>query len=269
MQDYNTIIGVITMRQNDCSFSVIQARYHIGSGTAQRILNRFGDSGFTLEQLKAMEPRKVEELIFPPTNLRRKNTPMPDFQYYYDRIHAKGSKVNIAYCWLEYKQQYPDGYEQSQFYEYYNRFVEQNFGKRDAKMAVERIPGEKLYIDWVGDQPELLTNPETGETIKVHIFATTLGLSSLIYAEAFLDEKLPRFIAGTVNAIQFYGGITKYLIPDNLKTAITKHTKDELILQSAYSDLEDFYDTIVLPPPPRKPKGYQRKNVISNLNPKT
>ena len=39
MQDYNTIIGVITMRQNECSFSVIQARYHIGSGTAQRILD--------------------------------------------------------------------------------------------------------------------------------------------------------------------------------------------------------------------------------------
>ena len=42
MQDYNTIIGVIQMRQNECSFSVIQARYHIGSGTAQRILNRYG-----------------------------------------------------------------------------------------------------------------------------------------------------------------------------------------------------------------------------------
>ena len=41
----------------------------------------------------------------------------------------------------------------------------------------------------------------------------------------------------------------------NLKTAVIKHTKDELILQTAYSDLEDFYDTIVLPPPPRKPKG--------------
>lgn len=38
MQDYNTIIGVIQMRQNKCSFSVIEARYHIGSGTAQRIL---------------------------------------------------------------------------------------------------------------------------------------------------------------------------------------------------------------------------------------
>ena len=122
-------------------------------------------------------------------------------------------------------------------------------------MAVERVPGEKMYIDWVGDQPYLLTNPETGEVTKVHIFVTTLGLSSLIYAEAFLDEKLHSFITGTVNAIHFYGGITKYLVPDNLKTAVIKHTKDELILQSAYSDLEEFYNTIVLPPPARKPKG--------------
>ena len=70
-----------------------------------------------------------------------------------------------------------------------------------------------------------------------------------------MNEKLPQFIEGTVHAVQFYGGVAKYFVPDNLKTAVTKHTKDELILQSAFSDLEDFYDTIVLPPPPRKPKG--------------
>ena len=156
---------------------------------------------------------------------------------------------------MEYKQEHPDGYEQSQFYELYNRYVEKNFGKRNLKMAVERVPGEKMYIDWVGDQPYLLTNPETGEMIKVHIFTTTLGLSSLIYAEAFLDEKLNSFITGTVNAIHSYEGVAKYLVPDNLKTAVIKHTKNELILQSAYSDLEDFYNTIVLPPPARKPKG--------------
>lgn len=51
MQDYNTIIGVIQMRLNDCQFSVIESRYHIGSGTVQRILERFDSSGFSLEQL--------------------------------------------------------------------------------------------------------------------------------------------------------------------------------------------------------------------------
>ena len=77
----------------------------------------------------------------------------------------------------------------------------------------------------------------------------------MVYAEVFPDEKLPSFITGVVHALAYYGAVPKYLVPDNLKTAITKNSKDELILQSVFSDLEDFYDTIVLPPPPRKPKG--------------
>ena len=91
--------------------------------------------------------------------------------------------------------------------------------------------------------------------MRVHIFATTLGVSSMIYAEAFPNEKLPCFIEGCVHAVSFYGAVAKHFVPDNLKTAVTKHTKDDLVLQSTFSDLEDFYDTIVLPPPARKPKG--------------
>ena len=79
--------------------------------------------------------------------------------------------------------------------------------------------------------------------------------SSLVYAEIFPDEKLPHFITGTVHALSYYGAVPKYLVPDNLRTAVTRHSKDELVLQSAFSDLETFYDTIILPPPPRKPKG--------------
>lgn len=91
-----------------------------------------------------------------------------------------------------------------------------------------------MYIDWVGDQPELLTDPATGEIHKVHVFATTLGFSSRVYAEVFLDEKLPSFITGVVHALEYYGAVPKYLVPDNLKTAISKHSKDELILNSAF-----------------------------------
>ncbi len=129
-------------------------------------------------------------------------------------------------------------------------------------MAVECVPGEKMYIDRVGDKPELLTDPETGEIRKVHIFATPLGVSSLIYAEAFMNEKLPQFIEGIVHAVQFYGGITKYFVPDNLKTAITKHTRDELVLQAAFSDLEDFYETIV---PSRHPISRKEKQRLRTM----
>ncbi len=243
------------MRLNECTFDTIQNRYGIGSSTVSRIISRYKKTGIPLEELKKMKPKEVERLFYPPANLKRKDVPEPDFQKYYDRIHARDSRVNIAYCWIEYKNEYPNGYEQTQFYEYYRRFVEEHYGPKSIKMAVERVPGEKMYIDWVGDQPYLLTDPETGELSKVHIFVTTLGISSMIYAEIFLDEKLPSFIDGTVNAVSYYGGVAKYFVPDNLKTAVTKHTRDELILQSSFSDLEDFYGTIVLPPPARKPKG--------------
>ena len=130
-------------------------------------------------------------------------------------------------------------------------------------MPVERIPDEKKYIDWVGDQPYLLTDPVTGKLLKVHIFATTLGFSSCVYAEAFTDEKISSFIAGTTHALDYYGAVPAYLVPDNLKTAVTKHTRDELVLNSAFSDLEDFYGAVILPPPPRKPRGYQQLPIIA------
>lgn len=62
-------------------------------------------------------------------------------------------------------------------------------------MPVERVPSEKLYLDWVGDQTELMTDPGAGEISKVHLFTTPLDFSSLVYAEIFLDEKLQSFIA--------------------------------------------------------------------------
>ena len=31
-------------------------------------------------------------------NIKKKDIPLPDSQYYYDRIHAPNSRVNISYC---------------------------------------------------------------------------------------------------------------------------------------------------------------------------
>lgn len=218
-------------------------------------MNRYKQLGVSLDDLKQMEPVKVEATFYLQENIRCKDTSEPDFQKYYDRMLQKGSKVNLFYLWLEYKHENPDGYQTTRSYEYFNRFVAKNHGSREVYMPVERIPGEKMYIGWIGDKPGLLVVYSTGEILPVHVFVTTLGVSSLVYAEIFLDEKQPNFIAGTVHAIHFYGGVTKYLVPDNCRTAVKKHSKDELILNSAYQDLEDFYDTIILPPPPRMPKG--------------
>ena len=85
-------------------------------------------------------------------------------------------------------------------------------------------------------------------SLKNLIYRLFLTVSLHIIEESYLQTF-------SHSLLSYYGAVPKYLVPDNLKTAVTKHSKDELVLQSAFSDLETFYDTIILPPPPRKPKG--------------
>lgn len=255
MQNYATIIGIIRMREQNTTYRECQNRFSVGSSTITHIMNRYKEIGIPFQVLVTMKPEKVEQTFYPPENTRRKDTPMPDFQKIHERIMQKGSKANLFYMWTKYKEENPDGYQYSQFAEYYNRYVSENFGSKNVSMAVERIPGERVYIDWVGDQPAIIMDLKTGEMSKVHVFVTTVGVSNYLYAELFKNEKLPNFVAGTVHALNFYNAVPKYLVPDNAATAVTRHTKDELLINSTYQDLESFYDTIVLPPPAYKPKG--------------
>ena len=101
-------------------------------------------------------------------------------------------------------------------------------------MLVERKPGEIVYIDWVGDTPDLVTGDVDGELQTAHFFVTTIGVSNYCFVYAFPNEKVDSFLMGTVKALEFYGGIPKILKPDNTKTASIKNTKDVLILNKVY-----------------------------------
>lgn len=183
MQSYTVIIGVLEMRKKHFSYRDIRSRYGIGQGTVKLIIDRANELGLPLVDIRQMEPEKVVTAFYPPENIRRKEIPLPDYQLIYDRLTAKGSKANLFYQWVDYKKDNPEGYQYTQFVHYFHDFVEHNYGSEKVSMPVERIPGERVYIDWVGDKPELVVDPETGEIFKVHVFVTTVGVSSCIYSD--------------------------------------------------------------------------------------
>ena len=253
MKSYSISIGVLGARHCDVAYETIARRFGIGVGTVYRIEKMFNASGKSLEEFRNLEPTEAQGIIYPDELQRRKKVPLPDFAPIHRRIAESDGKWNLMAEWFDYIKENPDGYKLTQFYEHYNRFVEVNFGTASVKMAVERKPGEKMYIDWAGDTPSVIEDGDGKK--KVHLFVTTVGFSSKVYAEAFTNETLDKFIRGVVDALQYYGGTTRYWIPDNLKTAVTKHDRDHLVLNSVFHDLESFYDVVVIPPPARKPKG--------------
>ena len=88
-------------------------------------MNRFNESGRDYETLKQMSAEEVENLIYPPENIRRKDVSvMPDYQAVYERLSKPGSKANLFYLWLKYKKECPSGYQYTQYCHYFKKFIE-------------------------------------------------------------------------------------------------------------------------------------------------
>lgn len=180
MHDYNTILGVIELRLSKVSYDSVQKRYRIGRSGIALIMNRYKDSGLSLDDLRQMPASKVVDLIYPKENLRHKDIPLPDFEKIHEQMIQMGKHADLSFLWIDYKKEHPNGYQLAQFYKLYRDFMVDTYGTSKTSMPVERIPGEKMYIDWVGDQPELLLDTTTGELRKVHIFTKPLYQDKIV-----------------------------------------------------------------------------------------
>jgi radical SAM protein with 4Fe4S-binding SPASM domain len=62
MHDYNTILGVIELRLSKVSYDSVQKRYRIGRSGIALIMNRYKDSGLSLDDLRQMPASRVSDL---------------------------------------------------------------------------------------------------------------------------------------------------------------------------------------------------------------
>lgn len=126
-------------------------------------------------------------------------------------------------------------------------------GRQKPSMRQVHRAGEKLFIDYCGPTLEVI-DPATGEIRPAAIFVAVLGASNYTYAEATWDQKLPNWIGSHIRAFEFFGGVPALLVPDNLKSAVTKANRYDPQLNQTYTDLAQHYETAIVPARPYKPK---------------
>jgi transposase len=176
---------------------------------------------------------------------------MPD----YEQIHREMQKsgVTLSLLWAEYCDQCRAAgelpYQSTQFNKYYADYV----SKTKATMHLEHKPGETMQVDWAG-QTAGIVDTDTGELIPAYLFVAVLPCSGYAYVEAFPDEKQEAWINAHVHAYQFFGGVTRILTPDNLKTGVIKNTRDDTVINKAYREMSEHYGTAIIPARPRTPK---------------
>ena len=194
--------------------------------------------------------KDIEQLFYPGrgTNEGRR---LPDYEYIYNELAKPG--VTLSLLWAEYcakcEAEHTIPYQHTQFNEKYHAYA----ASKKATLRIKRKPGETMEVDWIGDTLKVYDSANCCE-IPAYIFVAVLPCSLYGYAEAFPDMKSNHWIEAHVHAYSFFGGVTRILVPDNLKTGVIKNTRTELILNRSYHEMAEHYGTAIIHARPVKPK---------------
>jgi transposase len=222
----------------------------IGLGTVHEYLQRAEAAGVGWPLPEGWDQTQLEAALFgsPPRRGRPPPCPLPDFAALHEQ-RQRHPHLTLQLLWEEYRQANPDGYRYSRFCELYRRWQRQ----RDVVLRQEHKAGEKLFVDWAGATIPLY-DPQGGPPQAAHLFVAVMGLSSYTYAEATRDEQLASWIGAHVRAFEFFGGVTKLVIPDNTRTGVARACRYDPDLNPTYQEMAMHYGVGVAPTRPYKPR---------------
>jgi len=148
----------------------------------------------------------------------------------------------------QYIEKYPEGYGRSRF----NNYIQLYLGQSHPVMHIEHKAGEKMYIDFTGEKLYLADNNAT--RISVEVFVAILGCSQLTYVEAVASQKKEDLIRVCENALHYFEGVPRVIVPDNLRSAVSKGSKYEAVINPDFANFAEHYATTVIPARAYKPR---------------
>jgi transposase len=162
-------------------------------------------------------------------------------------LRKKG--VTLYLLWQKYKANCPDGFQYTWFSQQYRQWQQ----RCDLFMRQHHRAGEKLFVDYAG-QTVSVVDRQTGEIRQAKNFVAVMGASSYTYAEATWIQSLPDWISSYVRAFEFLGGVPEVLVPDNLRSGVSRASRYEPDINPGYQDMATHYGVAVIPARVRKPR---------------
>ena len=219
--------------------------------TVAKVIKRVNELQLSWYQNQHKTDSEWEQCLF---SREENHTPLrkyPNFASLHKELAHQG--VSLKLLWQEYceacrlSQEIPLMY--SQFCALYQQYAQQH----RVSMHIPRKPGEQIEVDWAGNTGTLMDR-ETGKPIPAYFFVGVLSYSQYAYVEAFLSRDLESWIEAHNHMYQYFGGVSRILVPDNLKTGVSKADWAAPVIQKSYQELAEHYNTAVIPARARKPK---------------
>ena len=232
----------------DLSARQISKSTLISRPTVSDYLRRFAMSSLSWPLPNELSDAEIDVRLFPPKPaIPDAMRPTPDWSVINRELRRKG--VTMFLLWQEYKASQPEGFLYSWFCENYRAWS----GKLDAVMRQEHLAGEKCFVDYCGKTMPV-TDRDTGEIRQVQIFVGVMCASNYTYAEATWSQTLPDWIGSHIRMLEYFGAGPEILVPDNLKSGVSKTCRYEPDTNPSYHAFANHYGIAVIPARSRKPR---------------
>lgn len=169
----------------------------------------------------------LKRMLFPDKHANTSLYVEPDYSYIHRELSKPG--VTMVPLWEGYcRKCYEVGrtpYMSTQFGDKYRKWARVT----KAAIRIQHKPGDSIDVDWAGDTIPVFDSV-TGEQNPAYLFLAVLPCSCYTYAEACEDMSTVNWLNCHVRAFNYFGGVTRLLIPDNCKTATSSNTRYETVL---------------------------------------
>jgi transposase len=125
----------------------------------------------------------------------------------------------------------------------------------EAYLRLRTLPGEQAQVDW-GHFGKI----RIGLALRVlWAFVMVLSWCRQIFLRFYLSAAMPSFVRGHVDAFDFFGGVPRVLLYDNLKSAVLERAGDAIRFHPTLLELSAHYH--YLPRPVAPARGNQKGRV--------
>jgi transposase len=218
-------------------------------GVVNKYINRARANNLSWPLPNGMDERALNELLKAGSGQPKQSLAATsiDFIKVHQELSRKGLTLQLLWDEYQSEQEIPLSYSR---YCYHYRVYKQSL-KRSMRQTHKA--GDKVFIDYSGVTMDII-DPETSDIRSAEIFVGVLGASKYTFAEATWSQQLPDFLASQRHMFEFFGGVSALIVPDNLRSAISKSCRYDPDTNPTYAQFIEHYGTAVLPARPYRPQ---------------
>lgn len=233
---------ILQLHLSGISNREISSTLHIGRNTVNNYVQLFKASDINLKELLHYELSALERLFSSKSTIN--NDRFDELMRYFEKVHTARSHPGFTflYHYQEYQSEVKQPYSYTQFMEHFNR----RYSSIKASMKLEHKVAHEIMIDFAGKHL-YITDKETGEQEAVEVFVSILPYSQYTYVQACHSQKREDLLWCLSKALEFYGGVPKAIVSDNLKSAVSRSSKYEPQINKSLKDFAHHYSCVINP----------------------